>query len=145
MYIEDRGARFDAPIDVVWEYIFGGEGHDASHKTTRHGQMKALAQDPFVLRYAAERRYGNRWVPEVMRITFFPPVATVQEWLRGPLAGSKWTYVYLPRGRRTQVDACGEFRSKTLSAARLRRVATEFLANEFAEDAPAVRRLARKK
>jgi len=145
VFVQDLGSRFDAPIDVVWEYIFGGEGHDASHKTTRGGKMKPLFKGPFVLQYKAERKYGNRWIPETMRITFFPPVATVQELLDGPLAGSKWTYVYTPKGRRTQIDVTGEFKSKTIPAGRLKTLALAFLANEFAEDAPPVRALARKK
>jgi hypothetical protein len=145
VFVRDEGSEFDAPIGVVWEYIFGGEGHDASHLTTRGGKMKPLFRGPFVLQYKAERKYGSRWVPETMRITFFPPVATVQELLDGPLAGSTWTYVYSPRGRKTRIDAVGEFRSKKYSDAELRRVAVRFLANEFDEDAPHVRSLARSK
>jgi hypothetical protein len=145
VYLRDEGSLFDAPLEVVWEYIFGGEGHDASHKTTRGGKMKALAKAPFVLLYAAERRYGTRWVPEQMRITFFPPLATVQEFLSGPLAGSKWTYVYSPKGRRTRVDVFGDFRSKTLPDSRVRALAAKFLANEFREDAGPVRALAASK
>jgi hypothetical protein len=145
VFIRDEGSEFDAPIDVVWEYIFGGEGHDASHRTTRGGKMKALFKGPFVLQYKAERQYGTRWIPETMRITFFPPVATVQELLDGPLAGSKWTYVYSPRGKKTRIDALGEFRSKKYKGAELKRVAVRFLANEFEEDAPHVRSLARSK
>jgi hypothetical protein len=145
VFVRDEGSEFDAPIDVVWEYIFGGEGHDSSHRTTRGGKMKALFKGPLVLRYKAERQYGSRWIPETMRITFFPPVATVQELLDGPLAGSKWTYVYSPRGRKTRIDAFGEFRSKKYKGAELKRVAVRFLANEFEEDAPHVRTLARSK
>jgi hypothetical protein len=145
VFVRDEGSRFDAPIDRVWEYIFGGEGHDVSHKTTRGGRMKALVKDPFVLRYRAERKYGSQWIRETMRITFFPPVATVQELLDGPLKGSRWTYVYTPKGRKTQIDVFGEFRSKKYPEGALKRVALKFLANEFAEDAPAVRALARKK
>ncbi len=143
--VVDAGAKFDAPIDVVWEYIFGGTGHDAAHRTTRAAKFKLLSKDPMILRYSAERRYGRRWIRETMRITFFPPVATVQELLDGPLAGSKWTYVYTPRGRTTGIDAFGEFRSKTLPTGRLRSHALRFLANEFDEDAPHVRRLAASK
>jgi hypothetical protein len=145
VFIRDEGSRFDAPIDRVWAYIFGGEGHDVSHQTTRGGRMKALVKDPFVLRYRAERKYGNQWIRETMRITFFPPVATVQELLDGPMKGSRWTYVYSPKGRRTQVDVFGEFRSTKYPERKLKSVALKFLANEYAEDAPAVRAFARKK
>ncbi len=145
VFVQDLGSVFDAPREVVWEYIFGGEAHDAAHKTTRGGRMKMLSKSPFVLRYSAERRYGRRWIRETMRISFFPPVATVQELLDGPLGGSKWTYVYSPRGRRTRIDVVGEFRSRSIPEARLKRAALRFLANEFREDAPGVRALARKR
>jgi hypothetical protein len=143
VFIRDEGSVFDAPVDRVWEYIFGGEGHDVSHTTTRGGRMKVLNKDPFVLQYRAERKYRTKWVRETMRISFFPPVATVQELLDGPMKGSRWTYVYTPMGRKTQIDVFGEFRSKTLPARTLKTVARKFLANEFAEDAPAVHALAR--
>jgi hypothetical protein len=145
VYIRDEGAYFDAPIGVVWKYIFGGEGHDSAHHTTRGGTMKALVQEPFVLRYRAERKYGRRWIRETMRITFFPPLATMSEMLDGPMAGSKWTYVYAPSGRRTRVDVYGEFTSKKIPSSKLKRFALDFLANEYREDAPHVRALAKAK
>ncbi len=43
-----------------------------------------------------------------------PPVSTVTEWLEGPLAGSKFVYVYSPQGNKAQIDVYGEFTSKTL-------------------------------
>lgn len=143
VFVRDEGAVFDAPVDVVWTYIFGGGAHDAAHHTTRGGKVTLVTKDPMVILYRAERRYGADWKRETMRITFFPPVAAVQELLTGPLAGSKWTYVYTPQGRRTRVDAYGEFKSKSIASPRLKRLATQFLANEFREDAPGVRALAR--
>jgi len=143
VWVEDKGATFDAPIDVVWKYIFGGGDHDAAHHTTRAGKMKLAFKEPIILLYTAERKYGTTWKKETMRISFFPPVASVQELLDGPLKGSKWTYVYTPHGRRTRVDAYGEFRSRSLPTKKLKRWAVEFLANEFREDAPGVRAMGR--
>ena len=143
VFVRDEGAVFDAPIDVVWRYIFGGGEHDRAHRTTRGGKFKLALKEPMVLLYTAERKYGSTWKRETMRISFFPPLASVQELLDGPLGGSKWTYVYVPKGRRTQVDAYGEFTSRKIPKRSLRKAALEFLENEFREDAPGVRALAR--
>ena len=145
VFIQDLGSHFDAPIERVWEYIFGGYEHDKVHTSTRGGKISLVSKSPLVLRYTSERRYGRRWVPEAMRISIYPPVATVQEFLKGPLAGSVWTYVYTPKGKRTRIDVVGEFKSKSFGDAQLRRVATAFLDNEFREDAPAVRRAGKSK
>ena len=141
VYIEDTGSSFRAPIDVVWKYIFGGGDHDKAHTSTRSAEFKKVS-DCTIL-YIAERKYGAAWKRETMRISFFPPIAMVQELLDGPLAGSKWTYVYSPQGKKTGINVYGEFTSKSIPKSRLKKVALAFLANEFAEDAPAVARLTR--
>ena len=73
-----------------------------------------------------------------MRISMFPPISVVSEWLDGVLAGSKMVYVYSPQGDRTRIDVYGEFTSKTLPPKEVEAVAREFLENEFRDDAPAV-------
>jgi hypothetical protein len=143
VYLQDEGGVFDAPIDVVWKYIFGGGEHDKVHTSTRNSEFKNVS-DCTIL-YTAERNYGGTWKRETMRISFFPPVAMVQELLEGPLAGSKWVYLYTAKGRKTGIDVYGEFKAKHLPAARVKKVALAFLASEFSEDAPAVRRMARGK
>jgi hypothetical protein len=143
VYIKDEGGTFDAPLDTVWKYIFGGGEHDKVHTTTRKGKFKSVSDCTFL--YIAERNHKGKWIPEVMRISFFPPVAMVQEWVKGPYAGSKWVYLYSPQGKKTGIDVYGEFKSKTLSDAKLRTVVAKFLASEFKDDAPAVRKMARGK
>ena len=75
-----------------------------------------------------------------MRISMFPPVAVVTEWLEGVLAGSKLVYVYSPRGEHTGIDVYGDVTSKTLTPREVETAAREFLASEFAADAPVIRR-----
>ena len=103
VYLEDQGSVFNAPIDVVWKDIFGGGDHDKVHTSTRNSEFKNVS-DCTIL-YIAERAYGAKWKKETMRISFFPPVAIVQELLDGPLAGSKWTYVVLSEGKEDS-DQC---------------------------------------
>lgn len=137
VYLKDEGSVFDAPIDVVWKYIFGGEGHDASHKTTRKPKFEKVSD--ITLIYASERYLRGKWAPDRMRISMFPPVSVVSEWLEGALEGSKMVYLYTPQGDKTRIDVYGEFTSKTLPPEEVEAAAREFLEAEFRDDAPAVR------
>lgn len=137
VYVKDEGSVFDAPIDFVWKYIFGGEAHDSAHKTTRNPKFEKYSDITII--YGSERYLRGKWAPDRMRISMFPPVSVVTEWIDGVLAGSKMTYVYSPQGNETRIDVYGEFTSKTLPAHEVEAAAREFLDSEFAADAPAIR------
>lgn len=137
VYIKDEGSLFDAPIDFVWKYIFGGEEHDAAHKTTRNPKFEKVSDITII--YASERYLRGKWSPDRMRISMFPPISVVTEWLEGVLAGSKLTYVYSPQGNKTRIDVYGEFVSKTLSPEDVEAAAREFLETEYNADAPSIR------
>jgi hypothetical protein len=137
VYLKDEGSVFDAPIDFVWKYIFGGEGHDSSHKTTRKPKF-AKVSDITIL-YGSERYLRGKWAPDQLRISMFPPISVVTEWLEGALAGSKLVYLYSPEGEKTRIDVYGEFTSKTLPQPEVEAAAREFLEMEFAADAAAIR------
>jgi hypothetical protein len=142
VWIEDKGSTFDAPIDFVWKYIFGAEGHDAAHKTTRNSKFATVSEVTFT--YASDRHLRGTWTPDKMRISMFPPVSSVLEWLEGVLAGSTIVYLYTPQGDVTRIDVYGEFRSKTLDPAEVEITAREFLDAEFEADAPVIRESFRK-
>jgi hypothetical protein len=137
VYVKDEGSVFDAPIDVVWKYIFGGEVHDSAHKTTRNPKFEKVSDITII--YGSERYLRGRWAPDRLRISMFPPISVVTEWLEGVLAGSKLVYVYSPQGNKTRIDVYGEFTSKTLPPGEVEAAAREFLEAEFDADAPAIR------
>jgi hypothetical protein len=137
VWIEDKGSTFDAPIDFVWKYIYGGESHDSAHKTTRNSKFGKVSD--ITITYGSERYLRGKWAPDQMRISMFPPVSVVTEWLEGVLAGSKLVYVYTPQGDKTRIDVYGEFTSKTLPASEVEAAAREFLDTEFEADAPMIR------
>jgi hypothetical protein len=137
VYLKDEGSEFEAPIDFVWKYIFGGEAHDGAHKTTRSPTFKKVSD--ITIEYGSERFLRGKWAPDRLRISMFPPVSVVTEWLEGVLAGSKLVYLYSPHGDKTRIDVYGEFTSKTLPADEVEAAAREFLENEFRDDAPAVK------
>lgn len=142
VYLKDEGSLFEAPIDFVWKYIEGGEGHDSSHTTTRNPKFGKVSDVTFT--YASERLLRGKWAPDRMRISMFPPVSVVTEWLEGALAGSKLVYVYSPEGEKTRIDVYGEFTSKTLPPEEVEAAAREFLDTEYRDDAPVVRERYRK-
>ncbi|HTT73479.1 MAG TPA: hypothetical protein VMG99_04950 [Thermoplasmata archaeon] len=137
VYVKDEGSVFEAPIDFVWKYIFGGKAHDAAHKTTRNPKFEKVSD--ITILYGSERLLRGKWAPDRMRISMFPPVSVVTEWLEGVLAGSKLVYVYAPQGERTRIDVYGEFTSKTLPPEEVEAAAREFLDSEFRDDAPVIR------
>jgi hypothetical protein len=137
VYLKDEGSVFDAPIDFVWKYIFGGESHDSAHHTTRKPTFGKVSD--ITILYGSERYLRGKWAPDQLRISMFPPVSVVTEWLEGALAGSKLVYVYSPEGERTRIDVYGEFTSKTLTPQEVEEAAREFLDGEFAADAPVLR------
>ena len=137
VYLKDEGSEFDAPIDFVWKYIFGGEAHDAAHKTTRNPKFKKISD--ITIEYSSDRLLRGKWAPDRMRISMFPPISVVTEWLEGVLAGSKLTYVYSPDGNKTRIDVYGEFTSKTLPPDEVEAAAREFLQTEFDADAPTIK------
>jgi hypothetical protein len=136
VYLKDEGSEFDAPIDFVWKYIFGGGDHDSVHKTTRNSKFGKYSD--ITILYGSERLLRGKWAPDQLRISMFPPVSVVTEWIEGVLAGSKLVYVYSPQGDKTRIDVYGEFTSTTLPAHEVEAAAREFLETEFAADAPAI-------
>ncbi len=138
VWLKDEGSEFEAPIDFVWRYILGGEGHDAAHTTSRNPNFEKVSEVTFV--YGSERLLRGKWAPDRLRISMFPPVSVVTEWLEGVLAGSRLVYLYSPRGERTGIDVYGEFTSKTLPPGEVETTAREFLDSEFHDDAPVIRR-----
>ena len=142
VFLRDEGSVFDAPIDVVWEYMMG-DGHDAAHTTTRNPTFEKVSDLTIV--YGSERFLRGKWAADKLRISMFPPVAVVTEWLEGVLAGSKFVYLYSPHRQRTRIDVYGEFSSKSLPPEEVEAAAREFLDTEYAADAPAVRAEGRKR
>ena len=142
VFIEDRGSVFDAPLHILWKYLFEGEEHDKAHKSTRNPSFKPISKTSFI--YSSERNFNGNWIPESMRLSVFPPLGMATEWLEGAFAGSKMFYLYSPKGNKTQIDVFGDFKSKTIPDSALEQSVRKFLEGEFNEDAPAIRDFAKK-
>jgi len=142
-YVEDRGAVYDAPLEVVWDFMEKDETfHPKAHTAAvRNFEEKALSEITTILSY--ERRIGGRWEKMVCRMTAVRPAVRIQEDLDGPWAGSRTVFLYTPLGERTVVDVFGYVQSSELTPAEIKRDRKKTWANAYSEDLPYFRRFAK--
>jgi len=140
-YVEDRGAVYDAPLQVVWDFMEDETFHPRAHSAVvRNFQEKALSDVTTLLSY--EKRNEGRWEKLTCRMTIISPAVRIQEDLDGEYAGSKTVFLYTPRGERTVVDVFGYAQSSELSPAEIRRDRKKTWGNAYSEDLPWFRRFA---
>lgn len=129
--LRDEGSTFDAPIEKVWALMHSGPHH-------RHRSMVNLegapTQDPNTFLLTWESEVGGRRFPMAARMTVYPPLGFVMEYVEGPFAGSTEFEYYIPRGDRTEIDVVGDYRSPILTEESLRRAVQEALTAAFGED-----------
>lgn len=144
-YFEDRGSVYDAPIEVLWDFMEKDEEfHPKAHSTgLRNFEAKEISEVTSVVRCEVRNGEGQ-WRRMVARITSIRPAVRIQEELEGPYAGSKTVYLYSPRGRKTAVDILFYMKSSELTPEEIRRDRLRTHARSFAEDVPYLRRFVRK-
>ncbi len=143
VHVRDEGATFDAPVNVVWEYVNSGPTHMQAHTSIRNRTSQPAGENSVIA--TMERNWNGQWIKVVSRLTRLPPLGTVQEFIEGPFAGSKAVLVYTPQGKKTRVDVFGEFTSPTIPENEIEKAALKWLAQSYDEDAPAVKAFAAKK
>lgn len=136
VYFEDRGSVYDAPLDVVWDFMLRDETfHPQAHATSlRNIESKPLSEVTDLI--SCEVRKGGKWRRLVTRLTTIRPAVRIAEELEGPYAGSKMVFVYTPRGSRTVVDVLCYMRSLELTPKQIKVDTRRTLTNAFREDAP---------
>ena len=89
-YFEDRGSVYDAPIEVLWDFMEKDEEfHPKAHTTTlRNFEAKDISEVTSLVRCEVQGGSG-KWRTMVARITSIRPAVRVNEELEGPYAGSK--------------------------------------------------------
>jgi hypothetical protein len=113
---DDRG-EFDAPIDLLWEYLGHEDEHRAAHPTVRNHEVREIS--PGLRDVAVEQKYGSQWFRSTERLSVFAPLGMASEAVEGHMAGSKYFVYYTPRGPRTGVAVVGDFRSTEFPDAQL--------------------------
>jgi hypothetical protein len=136
VYFEDRGAVYDAPLNVVWDFWLKDETYHSKAHTAkvRNFRMKELSKVTTLIRY--ETLESGHWKERACRMTVVPPAVRVQEDLKGPTAGSIKVYRYTPRGSRTAVDVLCWMQSTELTPKQLEVETRRTFANAYREDLP---------
>lgn len=135
VFLQDEGSVFEAPIDVVWEFVGSGNRHSEAHGH-RAVKRQRLADPSGV--YSWEQPFDGAPTRFTMRWTSFPPVGIAYEVLEGPFTGSKFLLYYTPMGRRTGVTVVGEFVSPSLPDGQVETAVRRFFATEFDQDRAAI-------
>ena len=144
-YFEDRGSVYDAPIEVLWDFMEKDEEfHPKAHTAgLRNFEAKDISEVTRLVRCEVRGGIGQ-WRKMVARITSIRPAVRINEELEGPYAGSKTVYLYSPRGRKTAVDVLFYMRSSELTPEEIRRDRLTTHARSYTEDVPYLRRFVRK-
>ncbi len=130
VFIFDDGSKFKAPMSKVWELNQSEGKHN--HPSLRN-QKAEQDGEHFILTYETAMPNGT-WVKNKSRTTAFPPLGIMFETLEGPMAGSKSFQYYTPKGKETGVTVVGEFTSKVIPEADLKKAVMSFLETVFNED-----------
>ncbi len=143
VYFEDRGAVYDAPLDVVWDFWLKDQTyHPKAHTSdVRNFRAKEVSELTTLLRYEAHEE--GQWRKKACRMTVIPPAVRIQEDLSGPYAGSIKAFVYTPRGSRTAVDVLCWMRSTERTPKQIEVETRRTFAHAFREDLPWFRKYVR--
>lgn len=129
--IVDEGSEFDAPLTRIWEYVRSPEQH-------KHTRLKVLNRelvgDNMVIITNEFDDGSGKPIRNKVRNTVYPPLGTVQEFLEGPLAGSKAFLHYTPKGKRTGVSVVGEYVGAGMDEKAVKKAVMAMLEVVFNED-----------
>jgi hypothetical protein len=136
VFILDEGSLFELSFDKLWDYL-PSEKH-------AHPVAKLISREISgnVLTIASDRDINGKIVRTKLRMTIFPPLGVVQEYLEGPAAGSKAFLYYYPVGNKTGITVVGDFTiSGTSDDESTRRAVAQMMERSFTEDEAIIRRV----
>src|SRR5207249_4983718 len=123
VYILDEGSVFEAPLSRIWEYVQSDDEHDHTAVKTISVEM----QGDSVALITNEVNMGGSPMRNKLKLTFYPPFGIVQEYLEGPMTGTKAFQFYIPKGERTGVTVVGEFVGKGMDDQAVKKAAMGLL------------------
>ncbi len=130
VFVLDEGSKFKAPINKIWELNQSEGKHAHASLKNLKGEMQG---GNVILSYETAMPDGT-WVRNKTRNTPYAPLGMMIETIEGPMAGSKSFQYYTPMGNETGVTVVGEFVSKGVPDAVLKKAVMAFLTAVFEED-----------
>jgi len=128
VFILDDGSEFDAPLEKVWNYLRSDEH--------RHPSAKVISREVTgnVVVLTSERTVRGNLVKVKMRNALYPPIGFLQEYLEGPVAGSRAFVYYTPKGDKTGITIVGDFTIAGLDEKAVKDTLMTMLQTSFDED-----------
>jgi hypothetical protein len=104
VYISDEGSVFEMPLEGIWGYL--------SSDAHKHPSMNLISREVQgnVVTITSERNVDGKMVRSKVKITLYPPLGIAQEYVEGPMAGSKAFTHYAPKGDKTVITVVGDFK-----------------------------------
>lgn len=137
MFLRDEGSVFEAPSELVWEFVGSGDTHSGAHGHRANRRERGPGNSGT---YSWEQEFDGGRARFTMHWVSYHPLGIAYEVLEGPFAGSRFFLYYVPQGARTAVGIVGDFRSPTIAAERLEALVRRFFEIEFEQDHAAIRR-----
>jgi hypothetical protein len=103
VFILDEGSLFDAPVDKIWKYLQSQDHKHPSIKTLN----REMSGNSVIL--SSERNIQGKTVVVKVKNTLYQPFGIVQEYLEGPMKGSRAFLFYTPKGDKTGVTVVGDY------------------------------------
>jgi len=133
VFFSDEGAFYPARIERVWALSTAhGPHHSEIHPKVSNSRVEFTGPTSGLATWDME--WNGATVSMKVRFTHARPLGKLQEYLEGPLAGSRMFVYYKPAGDRTEVRVVADLRSPTMSDGELVRAVRHFLQYEFEED-----------
>lgn len=128
VYVLDEGSEFNAPIEKVWQYL--------QSQTHSHPSIKTLGREvegnSVIL--TSERNILGTIHKVKVKNTIYRPFGLIQEYLEGPLTGSKAFLYYIPKGEKTGVTVVGDYIMKDVDDETVKRAVLAQAQVVFDED-----------
>lgn len=128
VYILDEGSVFDASLDKIWKYLQSQEH--------RHDSIKVLNREivgnSVIL--TSERTVMGKTVTVKVKNTLYPPFGMVQEYLEGPMQGSRAFVYYVPKGDKTGITIVGDYVMSGVNDQQIRDAVNAQAQRSFDED-----------
>ncbi len=135
VFLRDDGSVFNAPLDIVWQFVGSGDRHADAH---RHQSTVRKRLPGNSGEYSWEQPFLGSASRFTMRWTSFHPTGIAYEVLEGPFTGSVFFIYYTPRGKRTGVTVVGEFVSPNLGVEEIPAAVDKFFSTEFDQDSAGI-------
>jgi len=132
VFIVDKDGTFEASLDKIWRFL-GAPPSAHAHPGNINPQTE-MDGEHVILSFENQIPGAAGRVKQKIKMTMFPPVGLMMEYIEGPMSGSKSMQYYQPKGPKTEVFVVGEYTSNVIPESQLKSMVLKNLERAFEED-----------